>query len=47
MKMAQSIKKNTKPSSNKTDLFKDLPILKKSSKDYGKVTIEALKRQKD
>ena len=47
MNKEQSPKLNTKPSSNKTDLFKGLPILKKSTKDYGKLTVEALKRQKD
>jgi len=44
MKMEQSQKKNTKLSSSK---FAHLPSLKKSSKDYGKLTVEALKRQKN
>lgn len=47
MTKEQSQKLNTKPSSSKTDLFKDLPTPKKSTKDYGELTIQALKRQKD
>lgn len=43
----QSPKKNMKPSSNKTDYFKSKKSVKKSTKDYGKITISALKRQKD
>lgn len=44
MTKEQLQKKNTKPSSSR---FSHLPSLKKSSKDYGKLTVEALKRQKD
>lgn len=44
MNKEKSQKNNTKPSLSK---FAHLPSLKKSSKDYGKLTVEALKRQKD
>lgn len=43
MKKEQSKKKNTKPSLNN---FSHLPILKKPTKDYGKVIVDALKRAK-
>lgn len=39
-------KQNTKNSSNKTNLFKDCPTPPKSKIDWGKVTINALKRAK-
>jgi len=42
----QSLKLNMKPSSNKSLFRKNLNI-KKPTKDYGKLTVEALKRQKD
>lgn len=48
MNKEQLPKQNTKPSSNNPfdDLRGNLNI-KKSTKDYGKITVEALKRQKD
>ena len=49
MNKEQLPKLNTKPSLNKffNEWFEKLPTVKKSTKDYGKITIEALKRQKD
>lgn len=48
MKKEQSPKLNTKPLlSNPFDNLKANPSIKKSIKDYGKLTVEALKRQKD
>lgn len=41
---AQSQKQNTKPLLN--NKFAHLPILKKGKTDYGKATVEALKRHK-
>lgn len=46
MKKEQSTKQNTKPSSSKIVITPN-PNLKRSTKDYGKITVEALKRQKD
>jgi len=39
-------KPNTKPSSNESfnDWFDSLPTVPKSKKDYGKITVEALRR---
>lgn len=45
MKKEQSTKNNTKPSSNK-DRYADLPTLRKSKTDYGKLSVEALRRHK-
>lgn len=49
MNKEKSPKLNTKPSSNNPfdEWFKKLPTTKKSTKDYGKVTVDALKRIKD
>ena len=46
MTKEQSPKLNTKPSLSKIVITPN-PNLKKSSNDYGKITVEALKRQKD
>lgn len=47
MNKVQSIKQNTKPSlNNPFDNLKGNPNIKKSAKDYGKATVNALKRDK-
>lgn len=46
MNKEQSPKLNTKPSLSRI-VIKPNPNLKRPTKDYGKITVEALKRQKN